>query len=163
MIKKNNQLGFSLIELMIVIAIIAILASIALPAYSKFIRKGHRTDALAVITALQLEQQRLRSSCPSYATTIANTGTASNCTDPAAPVLSSLGYTAASGVVDSDDDIHYKITLSAASATGYTFTATPQGDQRQDVNGGSCITTITFVVSPAFPGGEATLNTGTCP
>jgi type IV pilus assembly protein PilA len=48
---KNNQQGFTLIELMIVVAIIAILAAIALPAYQNYVAKSQATAALADITS----------------------------------------------------------------------------------------------------------------
>lgn len=48
--KKNMQGGFTLIELMIVVAIIAILAAIALPAYQNYVRKSQVTAGLADIT-----------------------------------------------------------------------------------------------------------------
>ena len=41
--------GFTLIELMVVVAIIAIIASIAIPSYSKYIVASHRTEAQASI------------------------------------------------------------------------------------------------------------------
>ncbi len=44
----NNQKGFTLIELMIVIAIIAILAAIALPAYNNYVAKSQVTEAVSL-------------------------------------------------------------------------------------------------------------------
>jgi type IV pilus assembly protein PilE len=44
-IKRNR--GFTLIEVMIVVAILSILTAIALPSYNEYIRRGHRADARA--------------------------------------------------------------------------------------------------------------------
>ncbi|MGD0501947.1 MAG: type IV pilin protein [Steroidobacteraceae bacterium] len=46
---SNNQ-GFSLIELMITVAIVAILAAIAIPSYSAFTQRSNRTDATRTLT-----------------------------------------------------------------------------------------------------------------
>lgn len=64
--KPNVNNGFSLIELMIVVAIIAILAAIAIPAYDNYIRNAQRSDAMSALLDLQMAQERFRMSNPSY-------------------------------------------------------------------------------------------------
>jgi type IV pilus assembly protein PilE len=47
---QTKARGFSLIELMITVAIVAILASIAVPAYRSYVLKSNRTDAVRALT-----------------------------------------------------------------------------------------------------------------
>ena len=50
--------GFTLVELMIVVAIVGILAAIAYPSYVDSVRKGKRADGRAALTSLLQQQER---------------------------------------------------------------------------------------------------------
>ena len=52
---KKNMQGFTLIELMIVVAIIAILAAIALPAYSDYTKKARVSEAIVAASSLRTQ------------------------------------------------------------------------------------------------------------
>lgn len=58
--KKFNptQTGFTLLELMIVVAIIGIIASIALPAYTDYIKKGKAAEATATLADLRIKMEQ---------------------------------------------------------------------------------------------------------
>jgi type IV pilus assembly protein PilE len=130
--------GFTLIELMIVIAVVAILASIAYPSYQASIRKARRSDAHAAITTLHLTQEKLRGSCRFYAQTI---GGADVCG-------ANAPGTTVKGSATSPDG-YYTLSVKANSATGnaYVIEAHPQGAQ----SGDTACDPITFTVNAANP------------
>lgn len=66
--------GFTLIELMIVVAVVGILAAVAYPSYMSQVRKSRRSDAIAALSAIQQAQERWRANNATYATTIAALG-----------------------------------------------------------------------------------------
>jgi type IV pilus assembly protein PilE len=101
--------GYTLIEIMIGLAIIAILASLAVPAFFDSIRKGRRSEAMAALTAVQQAQERLRANVTSYT---------SNLDDLKLGSKTPNGY--------------YEIAIDAANGTGYTVTATAAGTQAKD-------------------------------
>lgn len=109
-IKIDN--GFTLIELMITVAVIGILAAIAYPSYVEYVHASRRTEAIAALEEIQQIQERWRSNHPEYA----------NSSEIGAALTH--GLTTPSG--------YYALSISASSATGYTATATAQGKQAAD-------------------------------
>ena len=72
MVKFRLSKGFTLIELMIVVVIVSILASIALPAYNDQMRKGRRSDGMAALMQVAQAQERFFSRGFSYSNDIDN-------------------------------------------------------------------------------------------
>lgn len=70
--RKVRERGFTLIEVMIVVAIVGILASIALPSYNEYVRRGHRADARAGLLQAQQWLERAATAQGVYPTTLPN-------------------------------------------------------------------------------------------
>ncbi|MDP1901067.1 MAG: type IV pilin protein [Rubrivivax sp.] len=66
--------GFTLIEIMIAVAIVGILAAVALPSFLDSIRKSRRAEAFAAVASIQQSQERWRSNNATYTTVLANLG-----------------------------------------------------------------------------------------
>ena len=111
------QRGFTLIELMIAVAIVGILASIALPSYQDYVRKGRRADAQAFMHEVASRQQHFLVDRRMYAST-----------------LDALGLAAPSSVSP-----HYNLPLTNVinnvQPMGFTLQAAPIGGQARDTCG----------------------------
>jgi type IV pilus assembly protein PilE len=121
-IKNSN--GFTLIELMIVIAIVAVLAAIALPAYQDYAKKARRADAKSGILAVQLAQEKFRASCLQYATALDSSLTGDECNTGTSSYKLDLG--------SSSPDGYYTLAIASGAATTYSITAAPTGIQTGD-------------------------------
>jgi len=64
---RKRDFGFTLIELMIVVGIVAILLALAYPSYTQYVRKANRGDAQQILLNWSINQEIWRSNNPTYA------------------------------------------------------------------------------------------------
>lgn len=112
--------GFTLIEMLVAIVIVAILAAIALPAFTESVRKGRRADAVALLTGLQLAQERFRANNPAYANNVSQL--------PGTPTTTE----------------HYEATVVSASASSYQLKATARTTSPQNDDGACKVMSLTM-------------------
>lgn len=104
----KSILGFTLIELMIVVVVIATLVSIGYPSYIEFITRARRSDGQAVLMDAAARQERFFFNSNTYTT---DTGVLGFSTPAASP------------------DGHYVLSVIDADQDSYTLRATPAGEQ----------------------------------
>lgn len=139
---KSPAAGFTLIELMITIAVVAILAVVALPSYQQYLMRSARADAKSVLmeSAGQLERDYTANGCYHR--------TDGDCANAAATVAAPFAQSPKAGTA------RYTISFTAIAAQGYTLQAQPTGAQ----TGESCGNlTLTQTGQMAVSGSGATV------
>lgn len=116
-ISKRNLLGFTLIELMIVVAIVAILAAIAIPSYRKYVLQSHRSVAKSTLLEMASREERyytLNNAYPASAT--------------------SLNYPTATISVPDATAPYYQVSV-VSGGSSFSLQAVPTGPQLNDTCG----------------------------
>jgi type IV pilus assembly protein PilE len=119
---RHAQHGVTLIELMIVLLIVGLLASIAVPSYRQYILRSHRVEAQTVLMNLAAAQEKHYLVCNTY------TDELEAATDVACDAPRGLGLAAET------ENGWYTITIDDADAETFTATATAAGNQADDVD-----------------------------
>ena len=120
-IALRRHRGLTLIELMIVLAVVAILVKIAMPGYQEHIRKASRQAAQAQLIELSAVQEKIFLNSNAYSSSVS-----------AAYTGASTGGLGASTGKTSDN--RYTLSVSV-SGTSYTLTATPVASSTQAADG----------------------------
>jgi len=102
----TGQSGFTLIELMIAVAIIGILSAIALPSYQQYVRQARRSDGQALLLDTQGKQEKWR--------------------------INNITYGSLADIGGSPTSSYYDFTVADNTSTAYTVTATAKSSQTSD-------------------------------
>ena len=148
-ISRKSQRGFTLIELMIVVAIIGILAAVAIPAFMDYMKKGKRSEAELNLNAIAKSNKSEFTTNASYITTVAaltpgvscctqNANQAKKCVATAADWQGNATWDALDFEVAENHYFQYSYT---GVAGGATYTATAVGDLDCDA------TTVTYTLA----------------
>ncbi|MEJ1162951.1 type IV pilin protein [Variovorax sp. CCNWLW186] len=133
---RRGSSGFTLIEVMITVAIIGILAAIAIPSYRDYVLRGQLVEAHNALSALRANMERHFQDNRTYQTV---NGFTSPCTAPAAagsftiscPTLTATTFTAQAAGTGSTGDFTFTVnqqnTRTTAIRAGSTWTACPTG------------------------------------
>jgi len=134
----HRKRGFTLLELVITVAIVGILAAIALPAFKSQIQKSRRSDAKSGLMGAAGQMERYMTERGTYATATLGSGSGA-----VYPSTTQNGY--------------YTLSLANLTATTYTLRAAPAGAQTGDACG-----TMTYTEQGVKGVTGGTLSTADC-
>jgi type IV pilus assembly protein PilE len=111
--------GFSLVELLVVLVIMGVLSAVALPGYTRYVQRGHRTEVMAALLESQHFMERYYSANGQYLSP-AN----------AVPLLPQRLQG-----IPSQGTVRYQLSVREATLNSYVVQAVPEGSMAGDVCG----------------------------
>ncbi|MFZ5478635.1 MAG: type IV pilin protein [Myxococcota bacterium] len=143
----TRRRGFTLLEVMIVVAIIGILASMAIPTYTEMQLRAKRSEIPANLSGIRTAEFAYFATYDTYLTTNPNPSGALDRTprdwDTSDATWNTLGWR---------PDAPVRATYEVDAAAGTDFTATGTADM--DLDGTEIVYTATRDATPAFPSGD---------
>ncbi|MGY4107477.1 type IV pilin protein [Aeromonas encheleia] len=112
---RVKQSGITLLELMVVVAIVAILAAVAYPSFTDGLRQSRRAEAFKGLLSMQLKQEEYRISHPEY--------------------VKQSEFQITPSLLGNPTSDYYTFTISGATTTTYTLIATTKAAQIGDKAG----------------------------
>lgn len=127
---KTLQHGFTLIELMITVAIIGILAAVAIPSYSDYVKRGKAAEAPAMLADLRIKMEQCFQDNRTYATCAANcapTNGAKYFTYTCSVAGTATTYTLQAAGKASENMANFTYTVNQANAKSSTYDGVNKG------------------------------------
>lgn len=123
---RRSGSGFTLIEVMIVVAVLGLLVTIALPSYRDYVKRANRSAAQQIMLNIQNREEQYIADARVYINVLGSDGLNISqdgwtCTNSASTGCSNSNYTVT-------------VTLSGSTPPGYTITATAASSQASDGN-----------------------------
>ena len=136
-VNRRSQKGFTLIELMIVVAIIGILAAIAIPNFLRFQLRARSSEGKTNIAAIRTSQESYQAEFGNYISTNGAAPTAASVGPNKQAMVANAGFTSLGWAPEGEVYFSYATTIVAVDFNGYTVGAVADidGDDTDQVWG----------------------------